>query len=78
MFIYFDAPSGIAGDMLVASLIDAGVDFEYIQKNIDILGLDVELSFKEKLVNGIKSKMFIVNIHKDEDAPYHPNHHQKL
>ncbi len=60
MIIYFDAKSGIAGDMLVASLIDAGVDFDYIVSNVKKLGLDVELDLKEKYVNGIRSKRFIV------------------
>jgi len=74
MIIYFDAPSGIAGDMLVSSLIDAGVDFEYIKSNIDLLGLDVEIDLKEKMVNGIKAKNFVVNVlqhHHDDCAHYH-------
>lgn len=70
MVIYFDAPSGISGDMLVGSLIDAGVDFGYIKSNIDLLGLDVEIEVKEKMVNGIKTKRFVVNVlnhHHDHD-----------
>lgn len=78
MILYFDAPAGIAGDMLVASLIDAGVDFEYIKSNINLLGLDVELEVKEKVVNGIKTKNFIVNTHKSEHPleAHHHHHHR--
>lgn len=71
MIIYFDAPSGIAGDMLVASLIDAGVDFEYVKENIESLNLDVKLELEEKFVNGIRAKRFIVSSHNDN---HHHNH----
>ncbi|MCS7233142.1 MAG: nickel pincer cofactor biosynthesis protein LarC [Synergistetes bacterium] len=60
MIIYFDAKSGVAGDMLVASLIDAGVDFGYLLSGIESLGLKVKVSLEEKSVNGIKAKRFIV------------------
>lgn len=77
MIIYFNAPSGISGDMLVSSLIDAGVDFEYLKSNIDLLGLDVEIGIKEKTVNGIKAKSFVVDVlhhHHNNDQGHH--HHR--
>ncbi|WAM31819.1 nickel pincer cofactor biosynthesis protein LarC [Caldicellulosiruptor naganoensis] len=78
MIICFDVLTGIAGDMLVASLVDAGVDFEYIKSNIDLLGLDVKLELKEKFVNGIKAKNFIVNTHekKRHFGNYHRHYHR--
>src|SRR5262245_52312843 len=36
---YFDCPSGIAGDMTLAALIDAGADLAVVQAGIDSLGL---------------------------------------
>lgn len=36
---YLDCSSGISGDMTVAALIDAGVDFEAIKAGVDSLGL---------------------------------------
>ena len=36
---YLDCASGISGDMTVAALVDAGVDFSAIQAGIDSLGL---------------------------------------
>jgi len=78
MILYFDAISGVAGDMLVASLIDCGVDFEYIKSNISLLKLDVELSVEEKFVNGIKAKRFIVNTnsHSHEHLSDSTHHHR--
>lgn len=77
MIIYFDAPSGIAGDMLVSSLIDAGVDFEYIKSNIALLGLDVEIGIKEKIVNGIKAKNFFVDVVPHHHHDEHSHHHHR-
>ncbi|ACM60729.1 hypothetical protein B0S90_1931 [Caldicellulosiruptor bescii] len=78
MILYFDAISGLAGDMLVASLIDCGVDFEYIKSAISLLKLDVELSVEEKFVNGIKAKRFIVNTQSHEhDHHSDSTHHHR-
>jgi len=38
--LYFDASSGVSGDMFVGALIDAGADIEIIRSHIDSLGLD--------------------------------------
>jgi uncharacterized protein (DUF111 family) len=36
---YLDCASGISGDMMLGSLIDAGVDLATVQRGIDSLGL---------------------------------------
>ena len=47
---YLDTTSGIAGDMTLAALVDAGADREYIAKQVLSLGLpEVELEFSETL-----------------------------
>ena len=40
MHAYFDAFSGIAGDMTVAALLDLGVPFADLERTIGTLGLD--------------------------------------
>lgn len=72
MILYFDAKSGVAGDMLVASLIDAGVDFEYVASGISSLGLNIKLALEEKLVSGIKAKRFVVELLQ------RPHHHRSF
>lgn len=62
MILYFDAKSGVAGDMLIASLIDAGVDFEYVASGISSLGLNLDLDLEEKSINGIRAKRFVVKV----------------
>ena len=48
MLAYLDTNSGIAGDMTLAALVDAGADPEYLRTQIRSLGLDkVELQFTE-------------------------------
>ncbi|KUK14695.1 MAG: pyridinium-3,5-bisthiocarboxylic acid mononucleotide nickel chelatase [bacterium] len=75
MILYFDAKSGVAGDMLVASLIDAGVDFEYLLSEIGSLKLEVEIKLEENFVNGIRAKRFIVK--SKEKAHHHHHHHHR-
>lgn len=44
---YLDTQSGIAGDMLLAALVDAGADADYIKSQLKTIGLpgEVELEF---------------------------------
>lgn len=45
---YLDTNSGIAGDMTLAALVDAGADVTYLRQQVASLGLkDVELEFSE-------------------------------
>lgn len=58
--IYFDASNGVAGDMFVAALIDLGVDFDIIKKDVDSLGLDIEIYTEKTVTSGIAATKFYV------------------
>jgi pyridinium-3,5-bisthiocarboxylic acid mononucleotide nickel chelatase len=42
---YFDCPTGIAGDMCLAALIDAGVPVNYLLDRLQLLGISAEYRF---------------------------------
>ncbi len=66
---YFDCFSGIAGDMLIASLLDAGLDFGYLEKEIAALGLGkVKLKSRKLVKQNIASTYFEVEY---EDQHHH-------
>lgn len=48
MIAYIDIISGISGDMLLASLIDAGFSASKLKKELDKLGVDYELEVKKE------------------------------
>jgi hypothetical protein len=41
---YFDCPTGIAGNMILGSLIDAGLDPDYLRKEIGNLRINFAVS----------------------------------
>ena len=47
---YFDCPTGIAGDMCLAALIDAGVPVDYLLNKLQLLGISDEYRFKTSIV----------------------------
>lgn len=64
---YFDCFAGISGDMVTASLIDAGLDFNYLEKTLAGLGLSgYEISCEKKIKNGIAGTSFTVTVKKDQ------------
>jgi len=76
--LYFDASSGVSGDMFVGALIDAGADIEIIRNHIDSLGLD-GLSIRARKVSksglmGTKFDVIDPETGRDVDAP-EDNHH---
>lgn len=60
MLAYFDCFSGVAGDMIVGSLLAAGAPFLSLQDCVNSLGLDVAIRSETKIVHGISSTQFIV------------------
>jgi hypothetical protein len=60
---YFDAFSGISGDMVVGALLDAGASFAHLRRELKKLGLDgYNLAVEKAKINGIHSTKFHVRI----------------
>ncbi|MEO6026308.1 MAG: nickel pincer cofactor biosynthesis protein LarC [Candidatus Binatia bacterium] len=61
MQAYFDAFSGISGDMTVGALLDLGVPFDGLQTAIDGLGLpDLRIAVERRTVGGVAATKFVV------------------
>ena len=58
---YFDAFSGIAGDMTVAALIDAGADAQALTEGLDSLGTAATFAVERTKRAGIAGTRFIVD-----------------
>jgi uncharacterized protein (TIGR00299 family) protein len=67
---YFDCFSGIAGDMTLAALVDAGVEARAIQEAVASLGLPCELKFETVRRGGFRANYAKVNA-----APEHVHRH---
>lgn len=58
--LYLDCFSGVSGDMLIASLIDLGVDREELVSFIDQLGLKAAFNFETAHISGLAAVRFSV------------------
>lgn len=69
--LYFDCFSGISGDMTIGALIDVGVPFEYLEKDLQKLGINDEYIIEAKKTKkcGIEGTDFYVHLKE------HSNHH---
>lgn len=68
---YLDCSSGISGDMTVAALVDAGVDWSAIQAGVASLGLPgVELQLTDVMRGGFRAKHLHV-AHPEQHAHRH-------
>lgn len=71
---YLDCASGVSGDMMLGSLIDAGVDLKEVQAGIDSLGLpSCTLKCEETKKNGFRALQLTVE-HEPEHAHRHLHH----
>jgi hypothetical protein len=73
---YLDCPTGIAGDMCLGALVDAGVPLEYLQQQLKGLGIEREyqLSIESVHRNGQLATKFQVDLLGDEHL-HHEEHH---
>ena len=66
---YFDCFSGAAGDMIVASLIDAGADEAALREGLSSLGVGgYTLKFEKIRKQGFAATRFLVEL--DSSAPH--------
>ncbi len=70
---YFDAFSGIAGDMTVAALIDAGADEQVLIRGLDSLGTGARFKTERVKMKGIMATRFTVE-HEDQKKHRHLPH----
>ena len=68
---YLDCSTGIAGDMTLAALIDAGVNAEVIRAGIDSLGLDGVHLRVEKVMKGGFHATYVKVEHPEQHAHRH-------
>ena len=74
MNIYLDLFSGISGDMLCGTLINLGVPFDYVEKELAKLGLDgYNLFYDIKNINGISCGNFDVVCHHTDHSGHSHN-----
>ncbi len=74
---YIECPTGIAGDMFLGALIDAGVPWDYIQDNLANLGISAEYQLKLEKVhrnNQLATKVHVQLLTATED--HHDHHHR--
>ena len=68
---YFDIFCGAAGDMIVASMLHAGLDAEYLKSQLDTLNLhDLTLDIQTVNRHGITAMMFV-----PKTSEHHPHRH---
>ncbi len=72
--LHFECLSGIAGDMTLAALIDAGVDVELVRRGIDSMGLpDVRLDVQTVKKHGFAA-LHLKITHPEQKAHRHLHH----
>lgn len=76
LIAYFDCPTGIAGDMYLGALVDAGVPLEYLKSQLARLGLDKEFTLREEAVQ--KQGQAGTKVHVELSSPHAHYAHRHL
>lgn len=72
---YFDCFSGISGDMILGALMDAGLDNDKLQEELNKLNLnEYELTFSKSIKQGITGTQFQVKSENKSDEHEHDHH----
>jgi pyridinium-3,5-bisthiocarboxylic acid mononucleotide nickel chelatase len=71
---YFECPTGIAGDMCLAALIDAGVPVDYLLDRLQLLGISDEYRFSTSIVQHHGQAATHVEVELLADHDHHPGH----
>lgn len=72
---YCDCPTGIAGDMLLGAVLDAGVPFDYLTTELNKLGLGDEFSLEMERVTRQGQAGTKAHVHLYPHSPAHSHHH---
>jgi pyridinium-3,5-bisthiocarboxylic acid mononucleotide nickel chelatase len=72
---YFECPTGIAGDMCLAALIDAGVPIDYLLRKLQLLGISDEYRFTTSIVKHHGQAATHVNVELLAEQHEHPHLH---
>ncbi len=73
---YLECPTGIAGDMCLGALIDAGLPWQYLVDRLATLGIDSEYQLRQERV--IRNGQVATKVHVDLKLEHHsgdPSHH---
>ena len=75
--LYLDCFAGVSGDMFIGALLDCGLDFELLKRELAKLGVDdYELSLTRVDRSGISAAKFDVHLHGETHAHNHEHHHE--
>jgi pyridinium-3,5-bisthiocarboxylic acid mononucleotide nickel chelatase len=72
---YFECPTGIAGDMCLAALIDAGVPVDYLLDKLQLLGISGEYRFTTSIVKHHGQAATHVDVELLAELHDHPHEH---
>jgi pyridinium-3,5-bisthiocarboxylic acid mononucleotide nickel chelatase len=70
---YFDAFSGISGDMTVGALLDAGADWRQLEGALTSLGLEAKFRFEKTKRKGIAASKFFVDFEEQKKHRHLPH-----
>ncbi len=74
---YIECPTGIAGDMFLGALIDAGVPWDYLGDNLAKLGISAEYQLKQEKVHRnsqLATKVHVQLLTLTQDTHHHHHH----